>query len=263
MGRELNILVVDDEQIVLDSIKKHLKKENCVVHGTLTAQDGLDRLAEIEVDIVLTDLMMPEIDGLELMKLIKARYPDMPVIMITGYATINSALQATQLGAFDYVAKPFSKTELLRVIERAADFIRKKVGAIEKQPDVSEGVTRGNAYYRNLIRTIGDQSWLYVQNDGSVTLGVERSFLHTVGGIQTVFLPSKGDSLRQGNVYFQVFSTDLRTHAVESPLSGSVVDVNERVMTNPEFLIQDPYGEGWLVKLKPSDFDKEIQQVRK
>jgi len=258
MERTLNILVVDDEQIVLDSVNKHLKKDNYNILAVLSAQDGLSLMAKTRIDIVLTDLMMPSIDGLELMKIIKADYPQVPIIMITGYATINTALKATQLGAFDYIAKPFSKAELRGVILRAAELAMKAESLSEKTSAGDEAIGEAGGR-RDAFKTIGDKTWLVVQDDGTVLLGVERSFLHAVGRIQTVFLPSKGDRLRQGSVYCQIFSSDLRAHTVISPLSGTVVQINEQVINSPESLIEDPYGEGWLVKIQPSDFEHERQ----
>jgi len=257
MERTLNILVVDDEQIVLDSINKHLKKDNYNVYGALSAQEGLNQMANTPIDIVLTDLMMPNIDGLELMTIIKAEHPKIPVIMITGYATINTALKATQLGAFDYIAKPFSKAELRGVISRAAEIALKADLTFEKTADGEEIAGETGSGRHDAFKTIGDKTWLVMQDDGTVLLGVERSFLHAVGRIQTVFLPSKGDRLRQGSVYFQIFSSDLRAHTVISPLSGTIVEINEQIVNKPESLIEDPYGEGWLVKIRPSNFERE------
>ncbi len=257
MEKRLNILVVDDEQIVLDSIKKLLRKDNFEVIGVLNAQAGLDRIDEGDIDIVLTDLMMPGIDGLEFMKLTKERTPNLPIIMITGYATINTALQATQLGAFDYVAKPFSKAEFMGVIKRAAELVTSDKLSGEKAPEKTGSKANGEKAFK----TIGDKSWIMLLEDGNVMMGVERSFLHAVGKIQNIFLPSKGEKLRQGSVCIQVFSTDMQSHTCVSPLSGTVVDTNQNVIDNPELLNEDPYDEGWLVKLKPSNFDYEVKTL--
>jgi len=123
MDKTIDILVVDDEQIILDSIEKHLRKESYNVYSVLSVQQALDMMKQTVFDIYLTDLMMPEIDGMEFMKIIKTDQPKAPVIMITGYATINTALQAKQLGAFDYIAKPFTRKELMGVIRRAAELV--------------------------------------------------------------------------------------------------------------------------------------------
>jgi glycine cleavage system H lipoate-binding protein len=220
---------------------------------------------EGSIDIVLTDLMMPDIDGLEFMKMIAERNPQIPVIMITGYATINTALQATQLGAFDYVAKPFAKTELQGVVRRAAELVE----AAEQQPataaDAAPESTAAKADQaspsKKTFKGIGEHTWITLEEDGTVLVGVEHSFLGGIGRIQTIHLPTVGDELRQGGVYLQLFSADLRSHVVLSPLSGTVIGVNEDVRNNPEIIKSDPYDSGWLVRLKPTRFEQEIKEL--
>ncbi len=253
MDRTLSILVVDDEQIVLDSVKKHLRKDDCTVLTASLAKEGLETMDKEPVDIVLTDLMMPEIDGLEFMKLVKSKYPSVPIIMITGYATINTALQATQLGAFDYIAKPFTKMELKSVIKRAADLVAAaaELGAVA--PEASDTA--------RTFKTVGDNVWIKVEPDGVVILGVERAYLQTVGKIQSVYLPEQGDELRQGGVYLQIIAADLRSHTIMSPLSGIVIEVNYKVLDDPVSTLEDPYDEGWLIRLKPTRFEQEIEAL--
>ena len=259
MDRKIGVLVVDDEQIVLDSITKHLRKEDYTLHCVLSARGALDKMRSEEIDIILTDLMMPDMDGLELMATVKADRPNLPVIMITGYATINTALQATQLGAFDYVAKPFSRRELLAVVKRAADLVRAAADPDRSPEEDVRTARRQDRDYLRSFKKIGDRSWLMLQEDGIVIMGVERSFIESIGRIQTVYLPSKGDEIRQGGVYLQIFSSDLRSHNVLSPLSGIVVDVNQKVLDDPVSALQDPYGDGWLIHIKPSRFDFETK----
>lgn len=257
MERKIRILVVDDEQIVLDSVVKHLRKEAYDLVCALTAPEALALVKSQEFDMVLTDLMMPEMDGLELMKLIKDKYPRMPVIMITGYATINTALQATQLGAFDYIAKPFSKAELKSVVKRAAEL----VSSTDVRQEADDTPSDSGTAAKRLVgdhKEIGDHCWMVLQEDGTVLLGVDHSFLKTIGRIQSLYLPEIGDELRQGSVYLQVFTTDMRSHPVLAPLSGQVVAVNESVQSDPATLLDDPYGKGWLIRLKPSRFEHEI-----
>jgi CheY-like chemotaxis protein/glycine cleavage system H lipoate-binding protein len=261
MDPEINILVIDDEQIVLDSIKKHLGKHDYSIHAVSSAEEALSMIDETDFDIVITDLMMPQVDGLELMQIIKSRSPDMLVILITGYATINTALQATQLGAFDYIAKPFSKAELTGVIQRAVEaIIKSRVGADTIAKSAEQAPDAGKARVHS-FRTTGDKSWFVLESSGLVLLGVERSFLLTVGRIQSVFLPSRGDDIRQGSVYLQVFCSDMRTHSVISPFSGTVVEVNENVVNNPAELKPEHHRKAWLIRLKPSRFDQEMQML--
>nr|MBN2276471.1 response regulator [candidate division Zixibacteria bacterium] len=254
MERKINTLVVDDEQIVLDSIRKLLKRDNYEVFTALSVAAALEQLKEHKIDVILTDLMMPEIDGLEFMEMVRKDHPYLPVVMITGYATINTALQATQLGAFDYIAKPFSKKELLGVLQRAA-----KLVLAADSPDGGNGNGKINGGPVDRIKTIGDHSWMMLLEDGIVLLGVEGAFIQMIGKIQTIYLPSPGDELRQGGSYLQIFSADMRSHSILSPLSGTVVEVNQKVLDDPVSALQDPYDEGWLIRLKPSRFEQEIK----
>lgn len=254
MDEKLKVLVVDDEQIVLDSVRKHLRKEPYDVTTVLTTQDALRILDEDRVDIVLTDLMMPEMDGLELTKYIKDRFPIVPVIMITGFATINTALQATQLGAFDYVAKPFTKVELKGVVTRAAEVVSAAHAESTNSQDEQMKLDGGD---KPSFQLVGEHTWIMMERAGTILIGVEHSFVTMVGRIQTVYLPKVGDHLRQGGVYFQLFSTDMRSHSVLSPLSGEVKEVNQFVQDDPSTALQDPYEKGWLIRIIPEKFEEE------
>lgn len=258
MKNKINILVVDDEQIVLDSIKKHLRhEEDYIIFTALNVAEALDVMKSNPINIILTDLMMPDIDGLEFLKILKDKIPDVLAVMITGYATINTALQAMQLGAFDYIAKPFTRDELKKIIRRAADYVNVSYEA-ESQGILNTPESETEKIFGS-IKGIGEHSWLMKEEDGSVIIGVERPFLYSVGKIQTVYLPSVGDELRQGSVYFQVFSSDLRSQSLLSPLSGTVIEINEIVSKDPNTALQDPYGSGWLIRLLPSNFDEEVK----
>ncbi len=259
--RTLQVLVVDDEQIVLDSVKKLLRKENYTIHTALSAADALALMDETAIDIVLADLMMPETDGLELMKLVAERDEHIPVIMITGYATINTALQAKQLGAFDYIAKPFSKTELQGVVRRAAELVAARPTTATADTAETTEVQSGTEKTKKSFQAVGENSWMTLEQDGTVLLGVQHAYLSTIGKIQTLNLPTVGDEIRQGGVVLQIYSADLRSHTVLSPLTGTVVDVNNRVLDEPEAALEDPYESGWLIRLQPSRFEQEIKEL--
>lgn len=115
------ILVVDDEEIVLKSCRKILKGGGYQVLTTLSGQEAFELLEKEPFDIVITDMKMPGIDGMEVLERVKEEYPDTIVIMITGYSTVQSAVQAMKLGAFDYIPKPFTPDEVLIVIEKALE----------------------------------------------------------------------------------------------------------------------------------------------
>jgi DNA-binding response OmpR family regulator len=130
-------LIIDDEKIVLDSINTILSAEGYAVDLAQSSRKGLDLAITGEYDIVLSDVRMPEIGGMRVLRDIKRAKPALPVVIVTGYATVQSAVQAMKLGAADYVEKPFTPEELTatvtQAIKRAADEEPEEPGIIHKE----------------------------------------------------------------------------------------------------------------------------------
>jgi len=112
------ILVCDDEEIVRASIKLVLEKDYQLVFAT-DGEDALKRFNAQAIDLVLLDLKMPKVDGLEVLKDLMTRKPAPRVLMLTAYHSVEVAQRATQLGAIDYVTKPFERKDLLNAVDRA------------------------------------------------------------------------------------------------------------------------------------------------
>ena len=114
-------LVIDDEQVVLDSVSKILTAENYDVDVSLSGREGLDRAIKRHYDIVLTDIRMPGIGGMRVLRDIKRAKPSLPVVIITGYTTVKAAVQVMKLVAADYLEKPFTPDQLLKAAASALD----------------------------------------------------------------------------------------------------------------------------------------------
>lgn len=114
-------LVIDDEQVVLDSVSKILTDENYEVDVSLSGREGIDRAIKENYDVVLTDIRMPDIGGMRVLRDVKRAKPSLPVVMITGYASIESSVQAMKMGAADYIEKPFTPDQLLKAVASALD----------------------------------------------------------------------------------------------------------------------------------------------
>lgn len=119
MNGRAKILVVDDEEVALNNLTHVLKKESYDVTGVRSGAEALKDLADKEYDLVITDLKMEKIDGLRILEKTKELYPDTEVIMITGYATVDSAIHAMKTGAYHYIAKPY-KLDMVRKVVREA-----------------------------------------------------------------------------------------------------------------------------------------------
>ncbi len=120
----LSILILDDEPLVGKRLSPALAKNGYEVESFVSPSEALKRLGERTFDIVVTDIRMDELDGIEVLEKVLERSPATKVIMITGYATMEVAREALAKGAFDFIAKPFKPSDLREVIERAASELR-------------------------------------------------------------------------------------------------------------------------------------------
>lgn len=119
------ILVIDDEDILLKSCERALKPAGYDVITTSSPLEALDLLERDHVDLILSDLKMPELDGMELLRRVKEDWPDAEVIIMTGHGTVNTAVSAMKLGVFDYIEKPFTPDAINVIVEKAME--RKKL----------------------------------------------------------------------------------------------------------------------------------------
>src|SRR5512145_110618 len=115
------VLVVDDEFSMRDSLVHWFEKDGYRTGSAQDAREALRRLEEERWDVILLDIKMPGMDGLELQRRIREVDPDLPVIMITAFASVQSAVQALKEGAFDYVTKPIDPDELSHLVQRAVE----------------------------------------------------------------------------------------------------------------------------------------------
>lgn len=134
------ILVVDDESTICDSVKKILSRKGFLVENSLNADQAIEMMKTNNYDLLITDLMMPKTSGIELIEMVKKHYPEIDVMVITGYASIETAVKATKLGALDYIPKPFTPDELAEKVQKAVEF-RKVKETAKKETKKEENKT--------------------------------------------------------------------------------------------------------------------------
>nr|HPI75298.1 sigma-54 dependent transcriptional regulator [bacterium] len=164
-----SILIVDDEKNILSTISMALKSNGYAVRTAESGAKALDEQAAAECSLGVFDIMMPGMDGLELLRVFKEKWPNTAVIMMSGHGTISTAVEATKLGAYDFIEKPVSREKLLLTVKRAIEFrrlekenialrdeVRQKHDIIGESPAMKELVRRimtvGNSQSRVMIR---------------------------------------------------------------------------------------------------------------
>jgi len=113
------VLVVDDEPLVASSCERILTAVGDDVQTTGSAREGLRRALSEPFDVVMADLRMPDLDGMELVRTLRGQRPDVAVIVITGYGSVSSAVEAAKLGVSDYIEKPFTPEQIVEAVDRA------------------------------------------------------------------------------------------------------------------------------------------------
>ena len=231
------ILVVDDERIVCAGCEKILNEAGYRVKTTLSARKALAMLKKESFDIVITDIKMPELSGIELLEIIRNEHPEIMVIVITGYSTVETAVEAMKLGAFDYLPKPFTSDQVTLVIKKAierkhlvAETIRGKK-EISKAQQIMDSLPVGIVVV-NKDKQIVDVNSTFAKivcvEDKSVTLkGKSLSFLQDKWLIQ---LFDRRDSIDEKRY---IPERNLNIHVIIFPLKeeeqwvGMLVDISK------------------------------------
>jgi two-component system nitrogen regulation response regulator NtrX len=165
------ILIIDDETSIRESLSGILADEGFLALSAEDGQQGLSLLEEERVDLVLLDIWMPGLDGLEVLKRIKESYADLPVIMISGHGTIETAVQATKMGAYDFIEKPPSYDKIILSINNALDLaLLKKENLILRQQTRRASQLTGNSpamvELRQLVERVAPtEAWVLIRGE--------------------------------------------------------------------------------------------------
>ena len=252
-----DILVIEDEPMVTQAVMMVCGDEGMSVTAVDSAAEALRRLQESRFRLVLCDIMMQGMDGFEFLKQLAARGIPTPVVMMTGYSTVENAVRSLSAGAVDYIPKPFTADELLTVIHRALSS-----SALLEAAD-SAGLEREGSmpfvpcpdHYLRL----GCVSWVLMEDEGTARIGVSDLFLKATEGIRELELAEPGEDLLQGIPCAVATSPDGAAHGIMCPMSGKVLEVNEEVQAHPSLVEKDPYFKGWLYRILPSDPESNLQ----
>ena len=253
MNNKFDILVIDDEQVIIDSLIKIAESEGLSINPMGETTSAITNLKKEEYKLIISDIMMPVMDGFAFLREIKKMNIITPIIMTTGYSTIENAVKSLSNGAFDYIPKPFDLDEMISVIRRGIKYhdLLKNT----KQPQMLH-VPCPPKFFR-----LGNLSWMNLQSEGVVSTGVTNLFMQTVENIKSIELLEINDLVIQSNPFAKIYTHDDLIHCIPSPIGGRIVERNSKIINEPLLAEKDPYFEGWFYKIIPSDLDYEMQFV--
>lgn len=256
---QTDILVIDDEQVIIESVARLSASEGWEADTALDAKAGLKFLNHKKYRLIICDIMMPEIDGFMFLEELKKRDIDTPVIITTGYSTVENAVKSLNTGAIDFLAKPFTFDELISCIKRSFRLMEFKEAreSVEKTGEEEILFVPCPDNYKRL----GYSSWALLDEDGSVRIGVTDILMRTIGSLNDLELFQKDDEIIQGNPCLHIISDDQLQHPILSPMTGRVIEENEAVKNDLSLIEKDPYFQGWIYRIIPSSLEYEIKHL--
>ncbi|MHB2154029.1 response regulator [Calditrichota bacterium GD2] len=261
------ILAVDDEEIILDSFRKILVMAGYSVDTVESGKEALALIQKRHYDFVFTDLKMPEMDGIEVCKAVKHLRPDIDVIIITGYATVESAVETMKYGAMDYVQKPFTEDELVAMVEK---FLIQRQERIKKQlksrvhithvgePEVKDTV---EFYIPGGVFISPWHTWAALTEGGEAHVGIDDFANKLIGKIEAIEAPTPGMEVKQGQLLFNV-RIGQRSIPFRSPISGRVLKINGPVVESPDRLEITAYEDNWICMIDAERLEEDLKNLK-
>jgi CheY-like chemotaxis protein/glycine cleavage system H lipoate-binding protein len=266
-GAKARILAVDDEAVVLDSFRRILVLEGYSIDTVQTGPEALSLVRRNDYDFVFTDLKMPDMDGVEVVKAVKHLRPDVDMAVITGYGTIETAVETMQYGAAEYVQKPFSAEELTEFVNRLLVKRQARLEALRRptvrivspsqaeDTPVNEYCVPGGAFIAP------GHTWARIEPDGQIRVGIDDFASKALGAIGSVVLPRPGAVVVKGEPLFSLKRGPEEVRFC-APVGGRVQDANAALLADAAQVGHSPYKDGWICRLDPSDLTADLGQLR-
>ena len=261
------ILAVDDEAIILDSFRKILVVAGYSIDTVEKGREALGLILKHDYDFVFTDLKMPEMDGLEVTKAVKHLRPDIDVIVITGYASIETAVETMKYGAMDYVQKPFTEDELIDFFNKC---LIKRKDRIERQmkptvrlltPSTKESGSQHEFNVPAGIFVAHNHTWVNVEMNGTARVGMDDFVRKTISKIDAIELPQINKEIRKGDLLFSIKHHSY-TFDISAPISGKVTSINTEQIEHPELISVNPFELSWMCCIEPSNLSEDLHSLK-
>ncbi len=241
------ILVLDDDPIVTLSCKRILGAEGYSISTVEKGEDALNKLAKEDFDLLISDVRLPDINGMEVLKESRVIKPKTDVVIITGYPTLDDARESTKLGASEYIEKPFTPDFMINVAKKVFD----TRGWILRQAFIDE--------FRDYVVPVKDSknpvifykegTWARPYKDGLWEIGCDLRYWMLSGNLMYVEFLKNLDRIVAGKSFARIYSSSGKGSDLLSPMNGELKEINKKANDVMCALIKDHLSEGWLLWL--------------
>jgi len=241
------ILVLDDDPIVTLSCKRILGAEGYSISTVERGEDALNKLSKQDFDLLISDVRLPDISGIEVLKEARVIKPKTDVVIITGYPTLEDAKESTKLGAAEYIEKPFTPDFMLNVARKVFD----TRGWILRQAFIDE--------FRDSVVSIRDKenpvifykegTWARPSKDGMWEIGCDLRYWLLTGNLMYVEFINDLDTVDAGTPFARIFTSSGQSSDLLSPMNAEIREINTKANDVMCALLKDHLSEGWLLWL--------------
>lgn len=252
MEKKGRILVLDDDPVVTLSCKRILGAEGYTIITTDKGEDAIKKVSNEEFDLLISDIRLPDVNGITVLRESKIVQPKLDVVIITGYPTLEDAKESVRLGAFEFIEKPFTPEFMMNVAKKVFD----NRGWILRKAFIDE--------FRNEIVNLRDTAnpvifykegtWARPVRDGIWEMGCDIRYWLLSGQLMYIDLPDHIEAVMAGEPFAKILSGGGQTEDLLSPMTGKVLELNHQANNAMSALVRDNLSEGWLLwlaRIKP------------
>jgi len=247
MEKKGKILVLDDDPVVTLSCKRILGAEGFTIITTSKGEDAIKKVSNEEFDLLISDVRLPDINGITVLRETKLVQPKLDVVIITGYPTLEDAKESVKLGAFEFIEKPFTPEFMMNVARKVFDnrgWILRKAFIDEFRNDIVS--LRDTA---NPVLFYKEGTWARPISNGKWEIGCDVRYWLLSGQLAYVELPGDLQAVIAGESFGKIISGSGQTEDLVSPMSGRITEVNREANAAMSALVRDNLSEGWLLWL--------------
>jgi len=241
------ILVLDDDPIITLSCKRILGAEGFSISTVEKGEDALNKLSKEDFDLLISDVRLPDISGMEVLKEARIIKPKTDVVIITGYPTLEDAKESTRLGASEYIEKPFTPDFMLNVAHKVFD----TRGWILRQAFIDE--------FRDSVVSLRDKdnpvifykdgTWARPAKDGLWEIGCDLRYWLLTGNLMYVEFISDLEKVDAGKPFARIYTSSGQSNDLLSPMNAELKEINTKANDVMCALLKEHLSEGWLLWL--------------